>query len=240
MYCSGQSNLLPSSPTDAENDKVYQRRVQALSNMARLSYGMAVLGTINAVLGIVIIVSLDESHRVFPLTSGASIWSGVYMIVVGTVGIMTSRTSENLKQDIRRDLKCKFGLFYGLSVGSLSICGISAGYNGGGLSWCATQGCSENGSSLVLVLSCVGMALSVVLFGCGICGMVFFFRYRNIFQMYTPAYRAMLIEKKVENLQSQLNQTGGDQNYGGVQSGFGNGGYTNWSSPPPPAYSEKA
>ncbi|XP_069104697.1 uncharacterized protein [Argopecten irradians] len=240
MISSGPRDILSYSGTTAENERAYPIRVQALTKMAYLSCAMAALGVTNTVLGIVIVVSLD-SDADFPLTSGASIWCGVYMVLTGLLGIFTSRTHGNLKQNILGDFKCKLGLFYGMSVGAMSICGISTGYNGGGLSLCVTQDCSVNDSQTVIVCLSAAIGVSVALLLCGICGMVFFFWYRNAFQMYSAAYRAMLVERQVENLQRRLAQAesgNAPPTYGGVQTGQVNGGYTNWNKPPP-AYSEK-
>ncbi|XP_060068755.1 uncharacterized protein LOC132548875 [Ylistrum balloti] len=243
MYFSDRRSVLPVTGTAAENETAYSMRVQALAKLARLSYAMITSGMLNIVAGIVILVSLNGSHMEFPLTSGAPIWSGVYMAVLGVVGITISQTSVNLKHDINRELKCRIGLFYGLSTGALSACGLSAGYTGGGITICAGEECAKNGSSIILIISSISIAISTVMFAFAVCGMVFFFRYRNFFQMYSSAYRNTLLQRKLENLESRVNQASEGQSYGGIQSGKTgqeNGGYPTWNTPPPPAYSEKA
>ncbi|OWF52192.1 uncharacterized protein LOC110448082 [Mizuhopecten yessoensis] len=239
MSLSVRSSLAPITGTVAENEKAYPLRVQALANMARLSYVLLAMGPVCVAAGITILVYLDNVD--FPISSGAQIWSGAVMTVMGAVGIITSRTSENLKHDIQFNLKCKIGLFYGFSVSSLSICGLATGYTGTGIGLCVNQVCAKDGSPVVIILLSVSLVFIVGMFVCGICGMVFFFWYRNAFQMYSPGYRAKLMQQQLNGLQNQLNQQQGVTNYGGIQyGGQENGGYTNWNAPPPPTYSEKA
>lgn len=259
-------NTFPSFPSfRSQLSPDEEGRQQAVRIKALRKYRiLAVLMTGSSVLSIVvgIIILVKGSGGQFPLTTGSPIWSGLIVFIGALFGIVLGQSSPEWKTERDKSKqRCLLIIFYAFAVTSLSFCGLCAGYSIWGTVTCGSKNTSTCGRNYMteVAMNAIAAILAIVLFAACLIVSVMFCYYRNAFQFYSRQKQMALMQTMILQNQQQMlttqNQVQFSQQplqspflnyqmqYGGQQmatqySNPTHYGGMNWSSEPPPPYSE--
>ncbi|OWF52194.1 uncharacterized protein LOC110448084 [Mizuhopecten yessoensis] len=183
MYCS--------KPSDQETGMSYQIRIDKLKLPLYVGYVLLPASIINVILGIVVLVFLNNYS--YPLPSGYQIWTGILGIVISVFGIQVGTTSNDMRQDMTPDFRKNFFAFFwscncvnwvatqgfGIAIACTVIC--------------AVNGCSEK-NDLLIALNAISIGLTFIICFGGWVGQFYFYKFRKTY--------GILYDKEIRQLAS--------------------------------------